>query len=157
MNCDSDELIIPTFKLSTEHGDYEFEVLNSKSSNEDIESEIDARLKVTKERIDSLDVEIERLTADLSKFDILCSIGSGIISSFVDILYVGELNLDLTGDGDINKESSQEKINQFIQKVANETGYTGNRLNGAISHLEDIAPVAQDNTHKLGRGRICVK
>ncbi len=73
------------------------------------------------------------------KYDYLVAAGVGLISGVIDITVIGDF------DFDAGKAWSNKAVNKFIHKVAEQTGYKGRSLKGAIEHLEKRFPVAQDN------------
>ncbi|SEW38373.1 hypothetical protein SAMN05216413_2639 [Ruminococcaceae bacterium KH2T8] len=64
------------------------------------------------------------------KTDFAVAAASGLLTALIDILLVGDLSLE-----DAQNWGS-EKINKFVVKAANVTGYKGSSLDGAIKHLE---------------------
>ena len=64
------------------------------------------------------------------KTDFAVAAASGLLTALIDILLVGDLSLE-----DAQNWGS-EKINKFVVKAANVTGYKGSSLDGAVKHLE---------------------
>lgn len=127
------------------------------TANDRIEEQllmIDEQLSEQQSYLRDIDKELERLTYDGDKYDILVSVASGIISGFVDIFFVGELGL-FEGASDSAKEKYKkdkaevhEKLNKFIESYAKKKGYKGDGLKGAIEFLEKKYKVPQDNVWK---------
>lgn len=90
-----------------------------------------------------IDKKLQSFINTADKIDYSVAIASGIISGIFDSLFVGELSIT---EQDI--ALSHKQLNEFIQKTAEKAGYKGKRLNGAVEHLEDSFPVAQDNVWK---------
>ena len=91
--------------------------------------------------------ELARCTSQASKEDYAIAIGCGILAGTIDALFVGETPVFGAGTEEaIGK--AHERVNRFIQNYASAHGYKGERLKGAIEHLEEKFPVAQDNIWK---------
>ena len=94
-----------------------------------------------------IDSELERYTSRASAEDYALAIASGILAGAVDVLFVGDAPIVGSGADDARGKIN-EQVNRFIQKYAEDSGYKGERLRGAIEHLEDTFKVAQDNVWK---------
>ena len=107
---------------------------------------LDQTIDETKNKIEALNEEIERLTNHADNFDYLLAVASGALTGLLDIFFVGELNLKKA------KVNTHKQVNKFIEWYAESKGYKGKgRLEGAIAFLEKKYPVAQDNIWK-GQG-----
>ncbi len=86
-----------------------------------------------------------RLQAD--KWDYLISAASGTLTAAMDILWTEDFSLE-------NAHSwGTERINQFVLNVAHKRGYKKQDLAGAITALENDAPIAADKlTNNFGGG-----
>ena len=94
-----------------------------------------------------LDGQLDLLTSNADNFDILISVGSGLICSLADILWVGDFSLD----GGRNIASDQ--VDSFVFKTAEMLGYEGDSLEGAVRFLEKKFPIPSDgNTPDFGGG-----
>lgn len=94
-----------------------------------------------------VDSELERYTNDADKADYALAIASGILSGFLDSLFVGKFSLEE------ESEWGTEQVNAFVVKVAKTRGYQGDDLAGAIRLLEDQFPIAADKaTNQFGGG-----
>ncbi len=89
-----------------------------------------------------LDQEIDRLTNHADNVDNLVAVGSGLLAGLVDIFWVGEFDFQR------GKAWSNRTVNDFVMKTAKAQGYTGDRLDGAIKHLEGKFPSPTDNIWK---------
>lgn len=138
--------------ISDDNFQVEFEVLSNidfkgliyerrKTIVEGIQN-IESQIKLTQEKIDELNVEIDKLTNHADGLDYTIAVATGIITGLIDSFFVGELNL-----ADLKAESNKQ-VNNFIMKFAKLKGYEGKRLNGAIDFLETKYPVLQDNIWK---------
>ena len=81
------------------------------------------------------------------RLDYLVAAASGVISGFIDTLWVGEFSLDrASGWG-------EDKVERFVIRVARSEGYNGDDLAGAIRKLEKNHPFAADgNANAFGGG-----
>ena len=104
--------------------------------------EVDRDLSANGKRIEELNKEMERLTNSADGLDYALAVGCGIVAAAVDILWVGEFDLE------VGEAWSNKKVNEFVMKRAKADGYEGKRLSGAIQHLEDKYPIPTDNLWK---------
>lgn len=63
-----------------------------------------------------LDSQINLLSSQADKYDYLVSIGSGILCGMLDILWVGEFNLER------GRNIASDKIDNFVKKAAKMLG-----------------------------------
>ena len=92
--------------------------------------------------LDNYKSEIERLTNNADTFDYTIAVSSGVIASLIDSLWVGEFSFER------GKAWSNQKVNEFVMKVAKSQGYKGDRLKGAIDKLEKNFGIPSDNVWK---------
>ncbi len=152
------ELGITTFKLQGEEH-VEFELL---LSHHNIEDEIDSRLEKLDQRLGHLNSEIDRLTNHSTQTDIFISIASGIVSGIFDILYVGELKIDIDNGVDFTTRSQgAESVNRFIIEFAKKNGWNGSnypddnsQLSSAIKSLEDNFKMDQDDYRGVSSSKL---
>ena len=111
-------------------------ILTTPSTGEGIQSE----LLIKKADVDQ---KLQRFINTADKMDYSVAIASGIICGIFDSLFVGELSITKQ-----DMALSHKQLNEFIQKTAEKAGYKGKRLDGAVGHLENTYPVAQDNVWK---------
>lgn len=110
-------------------------------------SSVDEVLAENQSKIDELNVELEKLTNAADGIDYMVAVASGILAGIVDSVWVGEFSLE-----EANKWGN-EKVNNFVQKIAQSQGYEGDNLEGAVRFLEDKYPIAADKaTNKFGGG-----
>lgn len=110
-------------------------------------SEIDEKLSVVSQRVDELNSEIDNLTNHADGIDYTVAVASGIIAGIIDSVWVGEFSIDRAN------EWGNEKVDNFVVKIAQTQGYDGNDLEGAIRHLEEKFPIAADKaTNDFGGG-----
>ena len=96
---------------------------------------LDQTIDETKNKIEALNEEIERLTNHADNFDYLLAVASGALTGLLDIFFVGELNLKKA------KVNTHKQFNKFIEWYAESKGYKGKgRLEGAIAFLEKKYP-----------------
>lgn len=154
----NNELLLKTFKLQGEES-IEFELL---SSSNPIEDEIDARLDKLNERLDNLNSEIDRLTSHTTNADIFVSVASGLVTGVIDILYVGELNIDIENGVDFDtRGKGAERVNSFIMDFAKKNGWNGSKspddnskLASAINSLENNFKMDQDDYRGFSSSRL---
>lgn len=92
-----------------------------------------------------LDSEIDLLSSQANKYDYLISIGSGILSGLLDILWVGEFNLEQ------GRYIASDKVDNFVIEAAKKLGCESDDLQSAVRFLEDKFPIPSDgNTAELG-------
>ena len=124
---------------------------NTRDIREDIQDElfdIDEKLASNYEKIDDLDIEINKLTNHSDQLDNIIAVCSGVLAGIIDSLWVGEFSLERGTDW------GYEKSNSFVKKIAKWQGYKGDDLQGAIRHLEKKFPFASDsNTMEFGGAR----
>ena len=142
---------LTAFKLETsydEQFEIEYEIVSlSSNSNDIIASDlrnIEERISANQERIDNLNIDIDRLTNYADEWDYIVAAASGLLTGMIDAFFVGEFNFDAM------KADSHKHVNHFVEKYAKLTGYkdNGRGLKGAIEYLEEKFPVNQDNIWK---------
>lgn len=143
---------ITNFKLEKEGESIEFELF---SYNEKYECEkiLNELLDENWDRIDNLNVEIDRLTNKADKIDNWVSICSGIICGLIDIFYVGDLNLSKL-DGFHQKDPSKgnEIITEFISSIARKLGYKGDSVtSGPIDFMQQYCIESDAAWRKKGK------
>lgn len=110
-------------------------------------SKIDEKLGIISQRVDELNAEIDNLTNHADGIDYTVAVASGIIAGIIDSVWVGEFSIDRAN------EWGNEKVDNFVVKIAQSQGYDGNDLEGAIRHLEEKCPIAADKaTNDFGGG-----
>ena len=80
------------------------------------------------------------------KTDYIIAAASGIPTGIIDSLWVGEFSLSEAQDW------GRSKTNSFVIKVAQIRGYGKNDLEGAIRHLEIMAPIPSDQLTSIWGG-----
>lgn len=110
-------------------------------------SEIDEKLSVISERVEELNFEIGDLTNQADGIDYAVAVASGIIAGIIDSVWVGEFSIDRANNW------GNEKVDNFVVKIAQSQGYEGDDLEGAIRHLEEKFPIVADKaTNDFGGG-----
>ena len=131
------------YKIQDEDLEVEFDFLPIQNARETEIQEsilaIEQQQACLSQRIDALNVDIERLTNNADGIDYTIAVASGVMAGMIDSFFIGEFNFEEL------KADSHKHINKFIEKYAKLRGYTGKGLKGAIAHLEDNFRVAQDN------------
>lgn len=135
-------------EFKDERSDNHVEIVYTKKEGTESEiDEIDNCLNENYQKVDNLNIEIDRLTNDSDNLDNVVAVLSGIVAGILDSLWVGEFSLDRGTDW------GKEKINKFVVKVAQTQGYPSDDLKGSISFLEKKFPLSSDsNTPDFGGG-----
>jgi len=149
------------FKVESDDFEVEFEIIPPLDEQTEIDprqpaiiediNRIDHRLQINAEKIEELNKEIDRLTNHADGIDYMVAVGSGIIAGLVDSFWVGEFSFDR------GKAWSNKKVNEFVMKTAKKQGYKGERLDGAINHLENKFKVPSDNIWKGANKKVSAK
>lgn len=110
--------------------------------------------KANQKEIENLDAKVDQFTNSADKLDYTIAAASGVIAGLIDSFFVGELSFDLSADS----KWGDEKISDFVKKVAEKKGWNPQKTNGslesAVKHLEDKYPIAADGaTDLFGGGR----
>lgn len=103
---------------------------------------VDEQLKNAQERLQELNVEIDRLTNHADGVDNVIAVSSGVLAAIIDSLWVGEFSFEQ------GKDWSNRSVNEFVMKMAKNQGYSGERLDGAIQSLENQFQIPSDNIWK---------
>lgn len=109
--------------------------------------DIDKELDDLERKLKELNTEIDKLTNQADGLDYIVAVGSGILSGAIDILFVNEFSLEESSEWGV------DKINKFVEKIAQKQGYEGEGLHGAVKYLEDNYPIVADKvTNDFGGG-----
>lgn len=95
-----------------------------------------------------LDEEIDLLSSQADNLDYLIAIASGLTCALLDILWVGEFDLNQ------GREIASDKVDSFVKKIAEIVeGKKFENLNDAVKSLEKRFPIPSDgNTPDFGGG-----
>ena len=94
-----------------------------------------------------LDGQIELLSSQADTIDYLVSVASGVLCGLLDVLWVGDFNLER------GREIASDKVETFVKRAAKLTGCESDDLNTAVKHLEKLFPIPSDgNTPAFGGG-----
>lgn len=94
-----------------------------------------------------LDSQIDLLSSQADKYDYLVSMGSGILCGMLDILWVGEFNLER------GRNIANDKIDEFVKNTAKMLGCKDNDLQSSVKFLEKKFSIPSDgNTPDFGGG-----
>lgn len=125
----------------------ETEVISAELAVATVKPETEADLDELNRSLQKVNLELDRYTNKADKADYALAIGSGIVSGFIDSLFVGELTLESAN------QWGAEKVNNFVMKAAKTQGYQGDSLAEAVKHLENAFPIAADKvTDQFGGG-----
>lgn len=94
-----------------------------------------------------LDSQVDLLSSQADKYDYLVSVGSGILCSMLDILWVGKFSLER------GRNIADDEIDEFVKKTAKMLGCKDNDLQSSVKFLEKKFPIPSDgNTPDFGGG-----
>lgn len=94
-----------------------------------------------------LDSQIDLLSSQADKYDYLVSVGSGILCGMLDILWIGEFNLER------GRNIANDKIDEFVKRTAKMLGCKDDDLQSSVKFLEKKFPIPSDgNTPNFGGG-----
>ena len=97
--------------------------------------------------IHDLDSQIHFLSNQADNLDYLLSIGSGLLCGLLDILWVGNFNLER------GRNIASGEIDKFVVKTANLLGCKKDDLESSVKFLERKFPIPSDgNTPDFGGG-----
>ncbi|MBE6699312.1 MAG: hypothetical protein E7584_03610 [Ruminococcaceae bacterium] len=123
----------PQYDFESECKSVELEIINPTS-------EIDARLDEIESKIADLDISIDKFTNHADRADYAVAVASGILTGFIDAIFVGKTDID------INKiqEELEEKFHTvndsaYKHKVIKDDGKEGWVSSSQYHRLEDLA------------------
>ena len=97
--------------------------------------------------IHDLNNQIQMISSQADKLDYLVSVASGILCGMIDMLWVGDFNLEL------GRSIADEKVNGFVKKTAKLLGCEGNDIKSCVAFLEKKFPIPADgNIPDFGGG-----
>lgn len=147
--------IIQFPKLKIANDDFEVEYEIEARVNDEIDErsrrikqemdELNKKLSFNQYQLDSLNDEINRFTNHTDGLDYLVAVGSGILAAMIDVIWVGKFDLNR------GREWGSDRVNDFVIRVAELTGYEGTDLEKAIEHLEsNFGAPSDSNTMDFG-------
>lgn len=121
---------------------------------------VEAEIEITQQRINELNDEIDRLTNHADGFDYAIAVTCGILTGIFDSVFVGEWNF--ADAKAVSNREINEKVSAFAQKDPDFQRYCQytkdgklrknpkdpNRLDSAISFLEEKYPLPGDGAYK---------
>lgn len=94
-----------------------------------------------------LDTEIESLSSAADNFDYLISAASGLLCGSLDILWVGDFNLER------GRSIASDEVDGFVKKTAKMLGCKDEDIKSCVKFLENKFPIPSDrNTPDFGGG-----
>lgn len=94
-----------------------------------------------------LQQQINGTISQADKLDYFVSVASGMMCGMLDILWVGEFNLES------GRDIADEKVNEFVKNVAKLSGCKNDDLKKSVAFLEKKFPIPADgNTPDFGGG-----
>lgn len=100
---------------------------------------IETELADIQDRLAVLNTDIDKLTNHADGLDYMVAAGSGVLAGMIDIFFAGEFSLENAN------QWGKEKTNNFVVSVAQNQGYKGDDIEGAILYL------AEKKKHKGGQ------
>lgn len=144
------DIDLPKLKITHDDIDVEYGVLVYSAATDAPEefvqeqiqaglNRIESELQASRDKSESLNQDIDRLTNHADQIDNLVAVGSGLLAGLIDSFWVGEFDFKR------GKDWSNKTVNEFVMKMAKKKGYTGERLDGAIKFLEGKFPIPSDS------------
>lgn len=94
-----------------------------------------------------LNMQIDSMSNKADCLDYFVAVASGIVCSLMDMLWVGEFNIDR------GRDLADQEVESFVQKVAKRFGCKSDDLKSSVAFLEKKFPLAADgNTSDFGGG-----
>lgn len=95
----------------------------------------------------NLDSQIELLSSKADNFDYLVSIASGLLCGTLDVLWIGDFDLEQ------GRAFASDEVDGFVIKTAKMLGYEDGDLKSCVKFLEKKFPIPSDgNTSDFGGG-----
>lgn len=105
--------------------------------------DLDGQIAVTQNRIDELNAEIDKLTNHADGVDYMVAVVSGVITGFVDALFVGELDINGATEA-VDKKVADKLKNQVLNEKIEETinnAKENAKIKGRVFSEEEIAKI----------------
>lgn len=143
----------PKLKIANDDFEVEYEIEARVNDENDERSrrikqemdELNKKLSFNQYQLDSLNDEINRFTNHTDGLDYLVAVGSGILAAMIDVIWVGKFDLNR------GREWGSDRVNDFVIRVAELTGYEGTDIEKAIEHLEsNFGAPSDSNTMDFG-------
>ena len=110
-------------------------------------AEVDHEFNVLQSLMNEIDEKIDRLTNKSDWLDYTIAASSGVICGLIDAFFVDDFSIDKAN------EWGNEKVNNYVIKVAKKQGYEKDDLEGSVKFLEGKYPMAADKvTNQFGGG-----
>ena len=94
-----------------------------------------------------LNMQIDSMSNKADCLDYFVAVASGIVCSLMDMLWVGEFNIDR------GRDLADQEVESFVQKVAKRFGCKSDDLKSSVAFLEKKFPLAADgNISDFGGG-----
>lgn len=94
-----------------------------------------------------LNMQIDSMSNKADCLDYFVAVASGIVCSLMDMLWVGEFNIDR------GRDLADQEVESFVQKVAKRFGCKSDDFKSSVAFLEKKFPLAADgNTSDFGGG-----
>ena len=113
--------------------------------------DLDGQIAVTQNRIDELNAEIDKLTNHADGVDYMVAVVSGVITGFVDALFVGELDINGATEA-VDKKVADKLKNQVLNEKIEETinnAKENAKIKGRVFSEEEIAKIKENVTNKF--------
>lgn len=144
------------YEILSAYTSSDFKDIRQKEISEKI-SEIDAMSAELEEKIDKLNVNINRLTNHADGIDYMIAVGCGIVAGLFDSIFVGEWDFEKA------KAKSNEQINKKVMNFAKKHGFdetkckSSDKLGSAVEFLENKFKLPGDNDWKFPDSKITTK
>lgn len=109
---------------------------------------IDGELESLEAKVSKLNSEIDKLTNHADGVDYMVAVASGVIAGLIDVFFVEDFSFEKAN------QWGDDKVNDFVIKIAQAKGYKGDDLEGAVRFLEKNYAIAADKaTNDFGGGK----
>lgn len=109
---------------------------------------VEEQIEINQQRINEINLQIDNLTNREDGMDYMVAVGSGLLAGLIDSFWAGEFSFER------GKTWSNEKVNNFVMKVAKKQGYNGDELQKAIIFLEDNFGAPSDSVTDIFGGSL---
>jgi hypothetical protein len=138
--------IVPIFDISSSQ-----KYSTQKENIEQIEEDSYKNIENLNKKIDTLNIDIDRLTNHADGLDYAIAVTSGVITGMIDAFIIGEWNFKSA------KSISNRKVNTKVLEFAKKNGFDPNKykssekLSSAIKFLENKFQLPGDGAYQINR------
>lgn len=107
---------------------------------------VDDLLAENQKVLERLNAEIDKLSNHADGIDYMVAVASGVLAGVIDVVFIEDFSLERAN------EWGDEKTKEFVVKIAQKQGYSGDDLYGAVKFLEDKFPIVADKATNIFGG-----